>query len=175
MSEEELQVLRELNERQRREEEKKAARLAEARRVAKGCLIGFAIMGFLFLATCVAILGGDAPEDPPLAIDERAVLEEMRGHFESGIARVQVAGRATSIRIDVFTDLYPDRDVAEIAQGIALIAAQSNTLLQAYPTTTIESRVWPRNEEFYMTRASASYTNGTLDGPIDSYTNSVLR
>lgn len=63
MSEEEVRILRELNERQRREEEKKAAELAAKRRLGKGCLIGFALMGFLFLATCVAILNeADTPE-----------------------------------------------------------------------------------------------------------------
>jgi hypothetical protein len=174
-SDEELEVLKEINERQKREEDEKAARIASNRRAAKGCLIGFAAICALFAATCVAILGGDEPEYPPLAIDETAVLAEMQGAFESNITRVQVSGRPSNIRVDVYTDFYPDRDVAEVARGMALIAAQSSAVLEAYPSTSIDAYVWPRGEGFYMTRASASYTDGVLDGPIESYTNSDLR
>ncbi|GEM_PF-5539472 len=174
-SDEELEVLKEINERQKREEDEKAAKIASNRRAAKGCLIGFAAMCALFAATCVAILGGDTPEDPPLTIDESAVLAEMQGAFESNITRVKVSGRASRVRVDVYTDFYPDRDVAEVARGMALIAAQSSAVLRAYPSTSIDAYVWPRGEGFYMTRASAFYVNGALDAPIDSYVNDVIQ
>lgn len=173
--EEELEVLKEINERQKREEKEKAARIQGNRRAAKGCLIGFTAICALFAATCVAILSGDAPQHPPLAIDESAVLAEMQGTFESHISRVEVSGSPSSIRVDVYTDFYPDRDVAQPARGMALIAAQAGAILDVYPSASVDAHVWPRGKEFYITRASASYTNGTLNAPIESWVSDVIR
>jgi len=174
-SDEELEVLKEINERQQREEDEKAAKIASNRRTAKGCLIGFAAICAVFAVTCVAILGGDEPEYPPLAIDESAVLAEMQGNFEAGVTRVAVSGRASRIRVDVYTNFYPDRDVAEVARGMALIAAQSGAILDAYPSASVDAYVWPRGEAFYVTRASASYTNGTLSAPIEPWVSDVIQ
>lgn len=174
-SNEELKVLKEINERQRREGEDKAARIQGNRRAAKGCLIGLTAIVAVFVATCVAILGGDEPEGSPLVIDEGAVLAEMQGSFEAGITRVAVSGRASRIRVDVYTNFYPDRDVADVARGMALIAAQCGEILDAYPSTSIDAYVWPQGEEFYIARASASYVDGALSAPIDSYVNSIIQ
>lgn len=174
-SNEELEVLKEINERQKREAEEKAAWIQANRRGAKGCLIGCTAIVAVFAATCVAILGGEESEGPPLAIDESAVLAEMQGNFETGITRVAVSGRASRIRVDIYTNFYPDRDAADVARGMALIAAQSGAILDSYPSTSVDAYVWPRGEEFFMTRASASYSDGSLKGPIDSYVNDVVR
>ena len=46
---------------------------------------------------------------------------------------------------------------------MALIAVQSSTILDAYPSATIDAYVWPQNEASYMTRAMASYTHGAIN------------
>lgn len=63
-SNEELEVLREINERQKREEEEKAARIAGNRRAVKGCLIALGVAGVLGATTCVLVMKAiDSPED----------------------------------------------------------------------------------------------------------------
>lgn len=175
MSDEELQVLKELNERQKREEERREAMIESNRRGLKGCLMVFAGLCVLFPATCVVLLSGDETHYPPLEVDTSAVLAEMQGAFESDVTRVELSGHPGQIKIDVYTDFYPDRDVAQRARGMALIAVQSREILSAYPSTEISAYVWPKSEAFYMARASASYTDGVLDGRFDSYVNSVMQ
>lgn len=63
MSDEELQVLKELNEREKREEQKREAMIASNRKTAKGCLIAFSVLCIGFAATCALIVREmDSPE-----------------------------------------------------------------------------------------------------------------
>jgi hypothetical protein len=118
------------------------------------------------------------PGDPqflPLEIDSGSVLADMQANFESAVTRVEISGHQGRVKVDVYTNFYPDRDVADVSRGMALIAVQSSTIRDAYPSAAIDAYVWPKSEAFYMARASASYTNGVLDAPFDSYVNSVLQ
>lgn len=164
-SEAKSQALTGINEGENRDQEEKTARGSRNRRAAKGCLTVVAVLNILFSA--LAAVGEDKAADRP--------VEELQGNFRSGVTRVKLSGHATNFRIDVHTDFYPDRDVADVALGMALIAVQSRAILDAYPSATIRAYVWPKSEEFYMTRASASYTDGELDAPIDSYVNAVIQ
>ena len=101
MSDEELQVLKELNERQKREEEKREAMTASNRRGLKGCLMVFAALCVLFAATCVGLLSGDETHYPPLEIDNSAVLADMQANFESSVSRVKISGHPGRVRVDV--------------------------------------------------------------------------
>lgn len=104
-----------------------------------------------------------------------AVLQDMRVNFGADVTAVEVKGSPEAVRIDVYTNYYADPDVADIAGGMARIAAQSSSVLSKYPSTTIEAYVWPKGKEFYMTRVSASYTDGKLDAPMDIFVNDVLK
>lgn len=164
-----------IDDRKGKEGEDKEERVTSRHRAAKGCLIGFVSICVLFAATCVAVLDSGQADREPLSIDQDAVLAEMKGAFESGITRVEVSGSSNSIRVDVHTNLSPNQDIADVALGMSLIAVQSNEIVTTYPSSSITAYVWPHWEEFYLTRASASYTGGKLNGAINSYTNSALR
>jgi hypothetical protein len=114
-----------------------------------------------------------------LEVSDAAVLEEMQGAFgpEFGdpVTAVKVSGNSDNVRIDVYTNYYADRDVADPAVGMARIAAQSSSVLSKYPSTTIDAYVWPKGKEFYMTRATASYADGVIDAPMDNYMNDALK
>jgi hypothetical protein len=80
------------------------------------------------------------------------------------------------VAIDVYTDYYPDPDVAVPASGMARIAAQSATVLATYPSTTITAKVYSQGDtSFYITRATATYKDGTLSAPMDVFVNDVLK
>lgn len=104
-----------------------------------------------------------------------AVLEEMRINFGKDVTAVTVKESSGDVSIDVYTTYYPDSDVAGIAGGMSRIAAQSSEVLSKYPSTTITAYVWPSGKEFYMTRTTASYTDGKLDSPMDNYVNDALK
>lgn len=104
-----------------------------------------------------------------------AVLKEMRINFGKDVTAVKVEGSPETVQIQVYTTYNADPDVAGIAKGMAMFAAQSSPVLWKYPSTTIEAYVWPKGKEFYMTRATASYTDGKLDSPIHTFVNDVLQ
>ena len=98
----------------------------------------------------------------------------MKAAFGADVTAVHVADSG-SVRIDVFTTYALDPDGAEAAGVVAREAARSSVVLAANPSTRIEAFVWPTGKEFYMTRASASYTDGKLDAPMDVFTNAGLQ
>ena len=104
-----------------------------------------------------------------------AVLEEMRINFGKDVTAVTVKESSGDVSIDVYTTYYPDADVAGIAGGMSRIAAQSSEVLSKYPSTTITAYVWPSGKDFFMTRTTASYTDGKLDSPMDNYVNDALK
>ena len=71
-SEEELQLLREINDRQKREEEKKAATIASNQKVAKGCLFAAGLMVMLGAGTCVLFMNEMNTPEMQAAAEERA-------------------------------------------------------------------------------------------------------
>lgn len=93
MSDEELQVLKELNERQRREEErlereekKKAATLKSNQQVLVGCLVGFVVMILIGLGTCSYIaleLTRETPESKAAAEERMRCGSEFDAYFFS--------------------------------------------------------------------------------------------
>ena len=121
------------------------------------------------------------PDNPSITerktstIPGRTDIANSQANFESSVTRVEISGHPGRVRVDVYTNFYPDRDVADVSRGMALIGVQSSTILDAYPSATIDAYVWPQNEEFYISRATASYTNGAINGRIDSYVNSVIQ
>jgi hypothetical protein len=63
MSDEKRDVLRELNEREKRKEKKREGVVANTRTAMRGCLLFIAIVGVRFVGTCVAIVREmDTPE-----------------------------------------------------------------------------------------------------------------
>jgi hypothetical protein len=108
-------------------------------------------------------------------VSESALLSEMQANFGADVTSVKVSGSSGNVRLDVYTSYYADPDVAETARGMAAIAAQSQTVLDQYPSTTIEAYVWPSGKEFYMTRVTAVYEDGKLAAPMDVFVNDVLQ
>lgn len=78
MTDEQLQVLKEINERQKREEEKKAALIRSNRQGLVGCLFGIFVLGPILVFSCVLYIESfDTPEDKAKRAEgERCGLEE---------------------------------------------------------------------------------------------------
>ncbi len=106
---------------------------------------------------------------------DAAVLQEMQINFGKDVTAVTVKESSGDVSIDVYTTYYPDSDVAGVAGGMSRIAAQSSSVLSKYPSTTITAYVWPSSKDFFMTRTTASYTDGKLDSPMDNYVNDALK
>jgi hypothetical protein len=45
----------------------------------------------------------------------------------------------------------------------------------AYSHVKVSGYVWPATKEFYITRATASWTDGHIDEPMNVYVNDVLK
>ena len=131
------------------------------------------LLVMVFLMAELAVISGGCGSGK-LEVSNASVLEEMQTNFGRDVAGVKVSGSASDVRIDVYTTYHADSDVTKAATGMAKIAAQSTSVLEKHPSVTIDAYVWPKGEEFYMTRASASYTEGKMTAPMDSYTNSVM-
>lgn len=109
-------------------------------------------------------------------ISDLAVLEEMQVNFGKDVTAVAIDDNGKGfVRIDVYTNYFPDKDVAQTASGMAGIAAQIDSVISAYPSVSVSAYVWPKNKEFYITRASASYKDGKLEKPMDTFVNDVLQ
>lgn len=118
-----------------------------------------------------------APMPTPNVISEARFLKQMRVYWGKDISGVKVSGSSDDVRLDVYTVYYPDSDVRQRAEGIARIAATTDLVLDKYPTTMITAYVWPKGEnpDWYMTRARASFTDGTLDEPVTLFVDPSLK
>jgi hypothetical protein len=130
---------------------------------------------FIGVALVAGIVWASQSQSGTVAVSSASVLAEMRVSFGTDVTAAEVKGSPQAVRIDVYTDYFPDSDVAQIASGMARIAAQSSSVVSKYPTTRIDAYVWPKAKDFYMTRTSASYTDGKLDAPMDNYLNAALQ
>lgn len=103
------------------------------------------------------------PDKPK--VSEAAVLEELQVNFNSDVTSVKVNDNGKGdVRIDVYTSFLPDKQVSQYAQGLAFIAADGlYAVNKLCPNEcTVNSFVWPKNREFFLTHATATFDNGTL-------------
>jgi hypothetical protein len=108
-------------------------------------------------------------------LTEASVLVEMQSFQEDVTGLKLTDDGAGEVRLDLYTDYYPDSDVAEPSRSIAQVAAGLDLITSAYPKVTISAYVWPKSKAFYLARAEASWTNGRCDAPYDVYLNDVLK
>jgi len=128
----------------------------------------------VIVVVALLLLAGVASSCGGLDVSSAAVLEELRVNFGTDVTAVEVGGSPGDVRIDVYTDYYPDSDMAAPARAMASIAAQSGAVIDKHPSTTITAYVWPKGKEFYVSRATATYQDGRMTAPMDIYVNSVL-
>ena len=141
-----------------------------------------ALLMLIVLASCCKTCGSDddreqsGPTTTPSTVVQAAVLEYLQAHFPGDVTAVDLKQEAgPRIIVNVYTTYYPDPDVRDAAAGIARVAAQAQPILDEYPSVEVVAFVWPEDKAFYITRASASYVDGKLDGPVDFFENEVLK
>lgn len=115
------------------------------------------------------------PAVVPRASDS-AVSEQLVGVFGGAVtsARVRASGE-DQVRVDVETTCAWTRDSTGAAKDIAVAAASSPVVLDAYPVATVSAYVWPLGGDRYMVRATGEWNRGQLQGPMDVYVDEALR
>lgn len=141
-----------------------------------------ALLVLIVLGSCCKTCGGGDDREKSgstrtqSSVSQAAVLEYLQAHFPGDVVAVELEQEAgPKLTVNVYTTYYPDPDIRDAAGGIARVAAQAQPILDEYSSVEVVALVWPEDKSFYITRASASYTNGKLDAPMDFFENDVLK
>lgn len=109
MKDEEVEVLREINDRQRREEEKREATMKQNRRALMGCLIAMGAFGCFLVGTCALFLGEmNSPEMKAIEQERRRCGSELEAFLNS---RYLVRRHLRSPSTAEFPSSPDDRDI----------------------------------------------------------------